>query len=52
MVPAVWCCCFGQFHQSKIEKEVLSLSQFYLVAGFFEGMRENILYTYLGAKAG
>ena len=31
------------FLHSKIEKEKCNLSQFSLVTGFFEGMRENIL---------
>ena len=33
-----------KFYHSKIEKESLSLSQFSLVTGFFEGTRENILH--------
>ena len=33
--------CFGQFYHSKIGKQKLSLSQFSLVTGFFEGPREN-----------
>ena len=38
--------CIGQFYHSKIEKETLSLTQFSLVAVFFEGMRENILHIF------
>ena len=38
--------CFGQFYPSKIEKQTLSLSQFSLVTGFFEGTIENILHIF------
>ena len=38
--------CFGQFYHSKIEKQTRSLSQFSLVTGFFERMRENILHIF------
>ena len=34
--------CFGQFHYSKTKKKTLTLSQFSLVACFFEGTREYI----------
>ena len=37
---------FSQFYHSKIENETLSLLQFSLVTGFFEGTRENILHTF------
>ena len=38
---------FGQFYDSKIDRQTLSLSQLSLVGGFFEGTRENTYFAHI-----
>ena len=44
-----WLFCYNCKY-SKIEKNTLSLSQFSLVTGIFEGMRGNILHIFQALK--